>query len=78
MYGHAYVYSLPDLKPMGSVFVGQHPEWITYTPDGKFAYIGAAGENMTAAVDVKTMKVVAKIPVGQVPKRVGTAILQIE
>lgn len=76
VYGHAYVYALPDLKPMGSVFVGQHPEWITYTPDGKFAYIGAAGENMTAAVDVKTMKVVAKIPVGQVPKRVGTAILQ--
>ncbi len=78
VYGHAYVYSLPDLKPMGSVFVGQHPEWITYTPDGKFAYIGAAGENMTAAVDVKTMKVVAKIPVGQVPKRVGTAVLQTE
>ncbi len=78
VYGHAYVYSLPDLKPMGSVFVGQHPEWITYTPDGKFAYIGAAGENITAAVDVKTMKVVAKIPVGQVPKRVGTAVLQTE
>ena len=78
VYGHAYVYSLPDLKPMGSVFVGQHPEWITFTPDGKFAYIGAAGENMTVAVDVKTMKVVAKIPVGQVPKRVGTALLQTE
>lgn len=78
VYSHAYVYSLPDLKPMGSVFVGQHPEWITFTPDGKFAYIGAAGENMTVAVDVKTMKVVAKIPVGQVPKRVGTALLQTE
>ncbi|MEY4706279.1 MAG: hypothetical protein RJB58_2 [Pseudomonadota bacterium] len=78
VYGHAYVYSLPDLKPMGSVFVGQHPEWITFTPDGKFAYIGTAGENMTVAVDVKTMKVVAKIPVGHVPKRVGTALLQTE
>jgi YVTN family beta-propeller protein len=78
VYSHAYVYSLPDLKPMGSVFVGQHPEWITFTPDGKFAYIGAAGENMTVAVDVKAMKVVAKIPVGQVPKRVGTVILQTE
>jgi hypothetical protein len=28
------------------------------------------------AVDVKAMKVVAQIPVGQVPKRIGTAILQ--
>ena len=78
VYGHAYVYSLPDLKPMGTVFVGQHPEWITFTPDGKFAYFGAAGANMTVAVDVKAMKVVAKIPVGQVPKRVGTAVLQTE
>jgi len=78
VYSHAYVYSLPDLKPMGSVFVGQHPEWITFTPDGKSAYFGAAGDNMTVAVDVKTMKVVAKIPVGQVPKRLATAILQTE
>jgi YVTN family beta-propeller protein len=31
---------------------------------------------MTVAVDVKTRKVVAQIPVGQVPKRVATAILQ--
>ena len=61
---------------MVSVFVGQHPEGITFTPDGKFAYFGAAGDNMTVAVDVKTMKVVAKIPVGQVPKRVATAVLQ--
>jgi YVTN family beta-propeller protein len=76
VYSHAYVFSLPDLKPIGTVFVGQHPEWITFTPDGKFAYIGAAGDNMTYAVDTKAMKVVAKIPVGQVPKRIGTAILQ--
>ena len=76
VYSHAYVFSLPDLKPLGTVFVGQHPEWITFTPDGKFAYIGAAGDNMTYAVDVRAMKVVAQIPVGQVPKRVGTAILQ--
>lgn len=78
VYGHAYVYSLPDLKPMGSVFVGQHPEWITFTPDGKYAYFGAAGANMTVAVDVKAMKVVANIPVGQVPKRIATAVLQTE
>jgi YVTN family beta-propeller protein len=76
VYGHAYVYSLPELKPLGSVFVGQHPEWVTFTPDGRFVYVGAAGDNATVAVDVKAMKVVATIPVGQVPKRIGTAILQ--
>ena len=52
------------------------PEWITFTPDGRFMYIGAAGDNTTVAVDVKAMKVVATIPVGQVPKRIATAVLQ--
>lgn len=78
VYSHAYVFSLPDLKPLGTVFVGQHPEWVTFTPDSRFAYIGAAGDNMTFAVDVQTLKEVARIPVGQVPKRIATAILRLD
>ena len=76
VYGYAYVHSLPDLKEIGRVFVGQHPEWLTFTPDGRFLYVAAAGDNMVFVVDVKTMKEVARIPVGQVPKRNATAILQ--
>jgi YVTN family beta-propeller protein len=76
VYGYAYVHSLPDLKEIGRVFVGQHPEWVTFTPDGRFVYVAAAGDNMTFVVDVKTMKEVARIPVGQVPKRNGTALMQ--
>ena len=56
--------------------MGQHPEWITFTPDGKTVYIGAAGDNATYAVDAKTMTVVAKIDVGQTPKRIGTVLMQ--
>ena len=78
VYSHAYVYSLPDLKEIGRVFVGQHPEWVTFTPDGKYVYIGAAGDNETHAIDVATMKEVATISVGQVPKRVGTALMAVE
>jgi YVTN family beta-propeller protein len=78
VYSHAYVFSLPDLKPLGTVFVGQHPEWVTFTPDSRFAYIGAAGDNMTYAVDTRTLKEVARIPVGQVPKRIATAVLQLD
>ena len=78
VWGYAYVHSLPDLKEIGRVFVGQHPEWVTFTPDGKFAYIGAAGDNQTFAIDVAKLKEVARIDVGQVPKRVGTAVLAIE
>jgi YVTN family beta-propeller protein len=78
VYSHAYVFALPDLKPLGTVFVGQHPEWVTFTPDSKLVYVGAAGDNMTVVVNVQTRKEVARIPVGQVPKRNATAVLQID
>ena len=71
VYSHVYIHSLPDLNEIGRVFVGQHPEWITFTPDGKRAYIGAAGDNVTYAVDAVQMKTIAKIGVGQVPKRIA-------
>lgn len=78
VYSHVYVHSLPSLEEIGRVFVGQHPEWVTFTPDGKYAYIGAAGDNETHAIDVATLKVVATIPVGQVPKRVGTVLMAVD
>jgi YVTN family beta-propeller protein len=76
VYGYAYVYSLPEMKELARVYVGQHPEWITFSPDGRLVYVAAAGDNLTFAVDIKTFKEVSRIPVGQVPKRNLTAILQ--
>jgi YVTN family beta-propeller protein len=76
VYGYAYVHSLPDLKEIGRVYVGQHPEWITFSPDGRRVYVAAAGDNMTFVIDTRTRKEVARIPVGQVPKRIGTVRLQ--
>jgi YVTN family beta-propeller protein len=75
-YGTMYAYSLPDLKLIGSVQVGSHPEWVTLTPDGKKAYIAAAGDNRVSVVDIATLKETAQIPVGQVPKRNATAELR--
>ena len=75
-YGQLYAYSLPDLKPLGSVHVGQHPEWITLSPDNKSIYVAAAGDNVVSVVDTATLKEIARIPVGQVPKRNGTALLR--
>jgi YVTN family beta-propeller protein len=70
-----YAYSLPDLKLIGSADVGRSPDWVTLTPDGKSAYVANAGSNSVSVVDIKTMKEVMKIPVGQVPKRNITALL---
>jgi len=76
VYGYIAAYSLPDLKLIKTVDVGSHPEWMTIPPDGKAVYVGVAGDNMCVAVDTKTMQVVAKIPVGQVPKRNDSGMLQ--
>jgi YVTN family beta-propeller protein len=69
-----YGYSLPDLKLLGGVHVGDHPDWLTFTPDSKRVYVANAASNSVSAVDIATMKEIARIPVGQVPKRNITAI----
>lgn len=70
-----YLYSLPDLKLEGSVEVGKAPDWVTLTPDGKMAYVACAASDYVSVVDLLARREVAKIPVGQVPKRNITAVL---
>jgi len=69
-----YFYSLPDLKLVGSTEVGKSPDWVTITPDGKTAYVACAASNLVSVVDIKSMKEVTRIPVGEVPKRNFTAV----
>ena len=70
-----YFYSLPDLKLLGESKVGHHPDWLTFTPDGKRVYVANAGSNSVSVVDVASHKELMQIPVGQVPKRNTTAVL---
>jgi YVTN family beta-propeller protein len=70
-----YFFSLPDLKMQGESKVGHHPDWLTFTPDGKRVYVANAGSNSVSVVDVATRKEITQIPVGQVPKRNITAVL---
>ena len=72
-----YGYSLPDLNVVGTVFLGgKGAAWVTLTPDGKRAYVSNAVTNDVSVIDVPTMKEIALIPVGYVPKRNTTGILQ--
>lgn len=73
--GAVFVYSLPDLKLLGHVVVGNVPDWLTFTPDGKFVYESNAGSNSVSAIDTRTLKEVARIPVGEVPKRSTTLLI---
>jgi YVTN family beta-propeller protein len=81
-----YVYSLADLSLTGRVDLpdlklpGHNPlsavaNWITFTPDSKLAYVSNASLRSVTAIDMKAMKVVATIPVGEVPKRINTLVM---
>jgi YVTN family beta-propeller protein len=71
-----YSYSLPDLKVTGTAYLsGKGCAWLTLTPDGKRAYVADPVGNSTLVVDLPTMKEIARIPVGQVPKRNHTMII---
>ena len=82
-----FEYSLPDLKligysampvvhPLGHEPTGSVPEWITFTPDSKTVYISNSGARSVSAVDTKTLKLIAVIPAGEVPKRINTLVLR--
>ncbi len=71
-----FAYSLPDLKLSGRAYLGgKGAAWVTLTPDGGKAYVAMAVTNDVSVVDVKSMKEVARIPVGYVPKRNTTGML---
>jgi YVTN family beta-propeller protein len=70
-----YAYSMPDLTYLGAVKVGKVPDWLTFTPDSKKLYVANAHDNYVSVIDVAARKEIAKIKVGQIPKRNITAIL---
>jgi YVTN family beta-propeller protein len=73
---HVYVYSLPELKLVASIEVGHDPDWITFTPDSKTAYVANAQAESVSAVDVATRKEITRIPVGKAPKRNSIVVLK--
>jgi len=73
---HVYAWSLPDLHYLGGVAVGHHPDWLTMTPDSRYLYSANAGSNNVSVIDTRAMKEIARITVGQVPKRNHTAVIR--
>ncbi|MCU1243839.1 MAG: beta-propeller repeat protein [Candidatus Acidoferrum typicum] len=81
-----FEYSLPDLKlighstlplvhPFGHPPTGAVPEWITFTPDSTIVYVTNSAARSVSAIDTNTLKSIAVIPAGEVPKRINTLVL---
>lgn len=70
MNSSVYVYSAyPDLQLLAAIPVGADPDWVAFTPDNRMAYVANALSNDVSAIDMKALKEVARIPVGDSPKR---------
>src|SRR5271163_3970473 len=79
-----YVYDVATLKNIGKVDlpsqkvtrrdepISSVPEWVTFTPDGKYLYVSNSSMKSVSVVDTAAMKV---IPVGEVPKRSNTLVI---
>jgi YVTN family beta-propeller protein len=52
-----------------TVPVGDAPNWLTFSPDGRYAYAANAGADSVTIVDTRTRKPQAEIKVGPAPKR---------
>ncbi|MFY9558942.1 MAG: hypothetical protein WAQ52_01790 [Terriglobales bacterium] len=71
--GHA---KLPEVHSLGHPSTGAVPEWITFTPDSKLVYVSDSAARMVSVIDTRTLKEVAAVPVGEVPKRMNTLVLR--
>jgi len=67
-----FAYSLPDLKLLGHVRTGIYPIWITFSPDGKTVYDSNRADNTVSVIDVRSLKEVTRIQVGEAPERNAT------
>jgi YVTN family beta-propeller protein len=67
---------LPHVYPQGQKPTGSVPEWIAFTPDGKFLYLSNSGDRSVSAIDTEKRQLVAIIPAGEVPKRINMAVVQ--
>jgi len=82
-----FAYSLPELKLLGQAAlpelrlpgrkpISAVPNWVTFTPDSKLLYITNAGAKSVSVIDTGAIKLVATVPVGEVPKRLNTLVLR--
>lgn len=81
-----FKYSLPDLNLVGHADLpvvhtpdhgrtGSVPEWITFSPDSKLMYVSDSAAETVSVIDTATLKAVAQVHVGEVPKRLKTLVL---
>jgi YVTN family beta-propeller protein len=64
-----YVYDIASGKVTGKVAVGRGPNWVTFSPDGKFCCVSNVLSDDVSIIDTAKRQEVARVKVGKQPKR---------
>lgn len=68
--GGVYVYDLATKKTSPMIHVGKCPNWIAFSPDGKYCAVSNSDSDDCSIIDARTRREVARLKVGKGPKRV--------
>jgi YVTN family beta-propeller protein len=68
--GAVYFYSLPELKQVGRLKIGNKPNWIAFSPDSKTGYVTNNEDGNVSVISVETHQLTNTITVGTGPKRI--------
>lgn len=55
--------------PGGAIELSGWGYWLSFSPDGRFAFVAESGDDRVAIVDATGRRVVKRIGVGRHPKR---------
>ena len=72
--GFTAIYSVPDLRLVGTVPVGKEPNWVAFNHDGKYAYVSNRRDNTLSVISLADRKEIARIKVGEFPQRMTVAM----
>jgi YVTN family beta-propeller protein len=67
--GGVYVYEIGTRELSNEIPTGKCPNWITFSPDGKYCCVSNSGSDDCSIIDTQSRREVARIPVGKGPKR---------
>ena len=64
-----YVYELETKKISKAIPTGECPNWVAFSPDGKYCCVSNSGSDDCSIIDTRIRQEVARLRVGKGPKR---------